>query len=719
MSRPNFCPIFRVMLTVGLLGFLGACGSGGGGGSMLPTVMVTVSPATAMVPAGTSETYQASVVGSLNTTVSWEVHGAAGGNSTVGTITSAGVYAAPAAIPSPSGVTITAVAAANPADTGSAAATIGPDVVISPNLPTILTFGSVQFTATVTGTSNTTVTWQITCGLGGTACGAISSTGLYLAPNSVPTKVQTGSSGSGSVVDTVTVSAVSQANTSFVGTTIATVIPSNRTQQALPIPLGTSGSNANDVCPVTSTEEECSTGTLGSLVTRGGTQYILSNNHVLARSDGATVGDAIIQPGLGDNPAPNTCTTAGTNTVANLSQFVNLQANSTATADAAIAQVVTGAVDSTGAILGLATTATAGTAPGTGAPAAGSGNTATLNESVAKSGRSTGLTCDAITGLDTTVSVSYTSGCSTTTFSETYTDELVVDSAGFSAEGDSGSLIVDANTAQPVALLFAGDAVSSVANPIGDVLPALADSNSVAPTFVGGAEHPVAACSLPAASAIAKKQSPEPAVASEVIESATAVRNRHAATLLAIAGVTSVGVGAALDAPGSAAVVVFLRTGASHHSIPAELEGVRTRIVEIGEGESAATGGLLDAGPSAELISRAGPAPLAPLPSGTVKAAIAIKQRRVGALMADPAIRAVGVGVSADDLSEAALVIYYLKGKAHNPAPNTIDGLRTRLRETTGFHAGISQPALSNGTNAKSRGCPASVAPALAKRPVH
>ena len=77
----------------------------------------------------------------------------------------------------------------------------------------------------------------------------------------------------------------------------------------------------------------------------------------------------------------------------------------------------------------------------------------------------------------------------------------MIDSANFSAEGDSGSLIVDANTAEPVALLFAGDAASTVANPVADDLGALVDSNNVQPTFVGGAEHVVAACSLPPASA--------------------------------------------------------------------------------------------------------------------------------------------------------------------------------------------------------------------------
>jgi len=371
--------------------------------------------------------------------------------------------------------------------------------------------------------------------------------------------------------------------------------------------------------------------------------------------------------------------------------------------------VVSGAVDPTGAIESLAATATTGTQPGTGAPAAGSGATATLNQGVAKSGRSTGLTCDVITGIDTSIMVDYSSGCSTTTFTESYTDEVMIDSAGFSAEGDSGSLIVDSTTAEPVALLFAGDAASSVANPIADDLMALADSNNVQPTFVGGAEHPVAACTLPPASATTKTQ--EPAVATEAIESATAVRDRHAGALQAIAGVAAVGVGASLDAPGNAAVLVFVRKAVSQFSIPAELDGVRTRLVEIGD--SPAPGGLLDPGPSAQLISRAGRAALAPLPAGTVEAAIAIKEKRVGVLMADPAIRALGVGVSADHPAEAALVIYYLQGKTHRPTPNTIDGLRTRLRETTGFRAGISRPAFANRANAKAPRCTASVVPAL------
>src|SRR4030095_15073990 len=57
--------------------------------------------------------------------------------------------------------------------------------------------------------------------------------------------------------------------------------------------FGVSGGNINDI-----TKRFCCSGTLGSLVTDGTTQYVLSNNHVLARVDQAATGEDISQPGL-------------------------------------------------------------------------------------------------------------------------------------------------------------------------------------------------------------------------------------------------------------------------------------------------------------------------------------------------------------------------------------------------------------------------------------
>src|ERR1700704_1829364 len=65
------------------------------------------------------------------------------------------------------------------------------------------------------------------------------------------------------------------------------------TAQTPPIKLGTSGGNVNDTGA-----KFCCIGTLGSLWTKTGVPnpVILSNNHVLDRSDKGVVGEAIIQP---------------------------------------------------------------------------------------------------------------------------------------------------------------------------------------------------------------------------------------------------------------------------------------------------------------------------------------------------------------------------------------------------------------------------------------
>ena len=58
--------------------------------------------------------------------------------------------------------------------------------------------------------------------------------------------------------------------------------------------------------------------------------------------------------------------------------------------------------------------------------------------------------------------------------------------------------------------------------------------------------------------------------------------------------------------------------------------------------------------------------------------------------MTDPALQGVGVGASLDSPGDPALILYVLKdNKLRNPIPPAIDGLRTRVKETTGFRAGV------------------------------
>ena len=91
-----------------------------------PAVTVSVSPLTGSLQAGTgaTETLTATVGYTLNTQVTWQVNTVAGGNATVGTITTGGVYTVPTTVPSPATVTVTAVSAADSTRSGSATITI-------------------------------------------------------------------------------------------------------------------------------------------------------------------------------------------------------------------------------------------------------------------------------------------------------------------------------------------------------------------------------------------------------------------------------------------------------------------------------------------------------------------------------------------------------------------------------------------------------------------
>jgi hypothetical protein len=56
--------------------------------------------------------------------------------------------------------------------------------------------------------------------------------------------------------------------------------------------------------------------------------------------------------------------------------------------------------------------------------------------------------------------------------------------------------------------------------------------------------------------------------------------------------------------------------------------------------------------------------------------------------MSQPGVQGVGISSSLDAPGEAALMIFLLRGAAHNPIPPVIDGLRTRVRESSQFRAG-------------------------------
>jgi uncharacterized protein (DUF1800 family) len=102
--------------------FFSGCNSGGVK-STPQTVTVTVS-GNNQARLGSTTTFVATVANDSNTIVTWEVNAIAGGNSTVGTISSTGVYTPPTAIPNPNTITVSAYSVGSPGVSGSEAVSI-------------------------------------------------------------------------------------------------------------------------------------------------------------------------------------------------------------------------------------------------------------------------------------------------------------------------------------------------------------------------------------------------------------------------------------------------------------------------------------------------------------------------------------------------------------------------------------------------------------------
>jgi hypothetical protein len=229
------------------------------------------------------------------------------------------------------------------------------------------------------------------------------------------------------------------------------------TIQTPPIQLGTSGGWSKD-----SANGYCCGGTLGALISIGGTQHILSNYHVFesdivpgGNNTVATTGDAIIQPGLID-------VNCNKNNAQNVATLVKKNSLPNSNVDCSIAKVDSGIVRTDGAILEIGTISktTVGAA---------------INQAVKKSGRTTGLTRSAVSGLNATIKVTYDNECAGgTAFTKTFTGQIVIANKGskFLNSGDSGSLMVEDVTTNPraVGLLFAGSKTTAIANPINEVL---------------------------------------------------------------------------------------------------------------------------------------------------------------------------------------------------------------------------------------------------------
>ena len=167
-------------------------------------VAIGVAPASANLGPAQSQQFTATVTNTSNTAVTWSL------SPGVGSISSSGLYTAPSSLSTQQTITVTATSAADATKSASATVTVHPNatVTISPSGTALCSGQNQQFTASVTGLSDTAVTWSIA-----PAFGSITATGLYTAPSSVTT------------VSTVTITATSHADSTKSGTTSISLTP--------------------------------------------------------------------------------------------------------------------------------------------------------------------------------------------------------------------------------------------------------------------------------------------------------------------------------------------------------------------------------------------------------------------------------------------------------------------------------------------------------------
>jgi hypothetical protein len=441
------------------------------------------------------------------------------------------------------------------------------------------------------------------------------------------------------------------------------------------IALGSSGGNNTDYDSHDSQIVDCCSGTLGALIEDAGKRkYLLSNNHVLAKSDHASVGDAIVQPGLIDNNCSPLGDGPGLQAVAQLTGWLPLSSRQT-NADAAIAQVSSRFVDQSGSILELGGRQADGTlaaAPPGISSTGGKGENATLDLQVAKSGRTTGLTCGGVSAIDLDVTVDYFLDCAETRpyLTKTFTHQLGLSGNQFSDAGDSGALVVDAANAEPVGLYFAGGTDLSgvsqgVANPASDLLAELDSRLGGNYSFAGTADHAV--------SCLSYGNSTIPSAQNRTLSTAETARAQQAlaqARMLvsSAAGILGVATSKSIDRPGEAAVILYTDENRTVN-VPATVDGVRTIAI-----------------PSTAHAVAYGSAPQTPfesglpaLPSAALAQAVTIKNQAASSLMRqNPAFFGVGVGQSLDNPREAALIIYVDRNRLPAQLPPVVDGLRSR-----------------------------------------
>jgi len=625
--------------------------------------------------------------------VTWSVYGG-DPTSGPGTITPSGQYTPPGYITADSvQVLVTATMIANPAIAATSVLTVTPGFLqpLTPENAALGANGNLAITAYLAEAGGSTgISFSLADSPTGSSGGLgslsppncqrdrqnfTSCTVTYIAPPVVPTTTAT------YIVATVNASGSKASATVLLNSAGVSSNPaSHQGQMPTTLQMGSTGGNNVDYDSAGNQIVDCCSGTLGALIEdTTHRQYLLSNNHVLARSDQASVGEAIIQPGLIDNNCTPNGVGSGVSTVATLTGWLPLSSPGT-NADAAIAQVTSRTVDPSGSILELGVRQLDGTlaaAPPGISSTNGKGETASLDLKVAKSGRTTGLTCGSVLALDLDVTVDYFHDCAETRpyLTKTFSGQLGLSGNAFSDAGDSGALVVDADNAEPVGLFFAGgndaNGVSQgVASPAPNVLSELGQQltgRTNTYSYVGVADHPVS-CLNYGDSTLVAAQSRSLSDAQMSLSRRAAIEARNLVN--PAAGILGVATGKSSDHAGEAGLLIYTDQAMSP-VVPATVNGVRTIVVPT-------TARAVAMGATALNLSLANTGATT-LSTSVLSSAIAVKRQFAHDLLKrNPAFFAVGVGQSLDNPREAALIVYVDRKRIPSQLPLSVGGLRTR-----------------------------------------
>jgi hypothetical protein len=239
-----------------------------------PVVAVQVTPATAALTINQQQQFTATVTGTTNTAVTWTM------NPQAGTLSTSGLYTAPATITATQTVTVTATSAADTTKTASSTVTLNPPVVtvqVTPAMATLTINQQQQFTATVTGTTNTAVTWTMN-----PQAGTLSTSGLYTAPAAI------------SATQTVTVKATSAADSTKSASSTVTLNPPPVPAVSLSASSLTFGSPA-----MTVVQDAANTGRGSTTLVKAFASNVTKNNLMIVAVS-SFAGNAFASPAITD-----------------------------------------------------------------------------------------------------------------------------------------------------------------------------------------------------------------------------------------------------------------------------------------------------------------------------------------------------------------------------------------------------------------------------------